>query len=415
VIANPPYGERLGDRQELAGLYTELGEALRRDYPGWQAAVFTGNPDLAGRLGLRPWRSHRLDNGPIPCQLLRFEIGEQPRLELEPGAGMFANRLRKQVRLLGRWARRERVQCYRVYDADLPDYALAVDLYQGEERWVHVQEYAAPGTVDPARAEARRQAALAVIPEVLGVPASRLSFRLRQRQKGGAQYGKSGAGGRLWEVREGSWVFLANFTDYLDTGLFLDQRQTRQLVHRLAADRHFLNLFCYTGTATVAAASGGARTTTSVDLSNTYLDWGRRNLERNGLAGPRHRFVAADCIAWLRGDREEELRWRRYGLILLDPPTFSNSKRMGTSLDVQRDHVELIQRAAALLSPGGILLFCTNRSRFRMDPAALVGLASEDLTAATIPHDFARRPHIHRCWQLERADGRPDPDRPVPG
>jgi 23S rRNA (guanine2445-N2)-methyltransferase / 23S rRNA (guanine2069-N7)-methyltransferase len=196
------------------------------------------------------------------------------------------------------------------------------------------------------------------------VPASQVRYRLRQRQRGRSQYGKTGGTGLLREVHEGDWVFLVNPTDYLDTGLFLDQRLTRQLIHQLARGRHFLNLFAYTGTATVAAASGGARTTVTVDLSRPYLDWARRNLERNGLAGPRHRFVAADCLEWVERGSQDELLRRRYGLIYLDPPTFSNSKRMERTFDVQRDHGRLIRRAAGLLAPDGILLFSCNARRF---------------------------------------------------
>jgi 23S rRNA (guanine2445-N2)-methyltransferase / 23S rRNA (guanine2069-N7)-methyltransferase len=307
---------------------------------------------------------------------------------------MFANRLRKNLRHLGKWARREGVTCYRVYDADLPDYALAIDLYEG---WAHVQEYAAPPIVDLGRAEARLQGALAVIPEVLGIPPKHVALKVRRKQKGLAQYERQAATGELRIVHEGGLRFWVNLTDYLDTGIFLDHRLTRAMIRGLAAGRWFLNLFAYTGSATVYAAAGGAVSTTTVDMSPVYLDWARRNMALNGFAeGPTHRFVRADCLAWLATPRPE-----RYNLIFLDPPTFSNSKRMGErTFDVQRDHATLIRAAAGLLMRGGVLLFSTNFRHFKLNRAALSRLGIEDVSAATIPQDFQRNPRIHSCWKL---------------
>jgi 23S rRNA (guanine2445-N2)-methyltransferase / 23S rRNA (guanine2069-N7)-methyltransferase len=312
------------------------------------------------------------------------------------GAEMFANRLRKNLRLLGKWARREGVSCYRLYDADMPEYALALDLYEG---WAHVQEYAPPGTVDPARAEARLGDALAVIPTVLGIPAGNIVRKVRRRQKGLAQYGRLATVGDFRAIGEGGLRFLVNLTDYLDTGLFLDHRPTRAMIRESAAGRRFLNLFAYTGTASVYAAAGAAVTTTSVDMSRVYLDWARQNMALNGFAeGSAHRFLHADCLRWLEGPHPE-----RYDLIFLDPPTFSTSKRMGgRTFEVQRDHVRLIRAAAGLLAQGGLLLFSTNFRQFRMDRAALPDLLLADISARTIPRDFARTPRIHACWRISR-------------
>ncbi len=309
---------------------------------------------------------------------------------------MFANRLRKNVRHLGKWARRESVTCYRVYDGDLPEYALAVDLYEG---WAHVQEYAAPATVDPARAQARLADAMAVVPDVLGIPADRVVLKIRRRQKGLAQYERQAVIGQFREVREGGLRFLVNLTDYLDTGLFLDHRPTRALIRDTIRGGRFLNLFAYTGTASVYAAAGGAASTTTVDMSSVYLDWARRNMALNGFAeGPPHRFVRADCLAWLATPRPE-----RYHVIFVDPPTFSNSKRMGEdTFEVQRDHVALINAAAKLLARGGVLLFSNNYRHFRMHSTALPGMAVEDISHATIPVDFQRNPRIHTCWRITR-------------
>ncbi len=441
VVANPPYGERLGRDPELPRLYSTLGLALRRAFPGWRAAVFTANAGLQHRLRMVPERSELLYNGALCCRLYTFTMASPRHIEpaaggakvLDPveaaagghdagaeaaGARMFANRLAKNMKSLSRWARRAGIDCYRLYDADLPEFNLAIDLYQGqlyqgESRYVYVQEYEAPRQVDPARAASRLRAALPVIARVLEVPDTRVYFRQRCRQRGAEQYEKLQSHGALYEVREGGCRFLVNLTDYLDTGLFLDHRPTRALIRERAGGRRFLNLFGYTGTATVYAAQGGATSTTTVDLSRTYLDWARRNLELNGITGPEHLLIQADCLAWL----DEAVRTRpaeeRYGLIFADPPTFSNSKRMHATFDVERDHIPLIRAAARLLAPQGVLIFSTNRRQMRLNEPAIaaLGLRIEDLTSSTIPPDFARRPSVHRTWLLSRLSPGPPAER----
>jgi 23S rRNA (guanine2445-N2)-methyltransferase / 23S rRNA (guanine2069-N7)-methyltransferase len=407
VIVNPPYGERLGDAQELETLYAQLGDWLKAHCQGWQAAVFTGNPELGKRMGLRARKVNAFYNGALPCKLLSFSVepayfvdreaiaarARQAMLHraLEAGADTFANRLRKNLRHLGRWARREGISCYRLYDADIPEYAVAVDIY---EQWVHVQEYEAPAAIDPEKARQRLEQLLAVIPAVLEVPEQQVFLKIRRRQRGSSQYQKQASQGRFYEVHEGPCRFLVNFSDYLDTGLFLDHRLTRRLLGELAKERRFLNLFAYTGTATVYAALGGAKTTTSVDQSPTYLDWAQRHLELNGIRGRQQRLIQADCLNWLDKTRE------RFDLIFLDPPTFSNSKRMATTFDVQRDHVKLLRQAVQRLDNGGILIFSTHSRRFKLDQEALADLAIEDITHRTIPKDFARNPRIHQCWRM---------------
>jgi len=247
------------------------------------------------------------------------------------------------------------------------------------------------------------------LPEVLDVPRERVHVRTRRRQKRGAQYEKVAERGEFEVVQEGGLELFVNFTDYLDTGLFLDHRPTRARIRELAAGKTFLNLFAYTATASVFAAAGGARVTTSVDLSRTYLDWAQRNLERNGFGdASRHRLVQADVLEWLE-QRERE----RYDLIFLDPPTLSRSKRMAKELDVQRDHVELIRSALLKLAPNGLLIFSTNFRKFRLDEAGLAGLAFDDVTPATIPKDFARNPRIHRCFEIRVPQGAAKAPRPV--
>jgi 23S rRNA (guanine2445-N2)-methyltransferase / 23S rRNA (guanine2069-N7)-methyltransferase len=400
-VVNPPYGERLGEISRLGTLYRRIGDTLKQRFKGWSGFVFTGNLELAKSIGLHVTRRHVLYNGPIECRLLAIPIEppkpedllaakERPRSE---GAQAFANRLHKDFKHLSKWARREGVTCFRVYDADIPEYALAVDFY---ERWVHVQEYEPPATVDPSRAEARLHEALAEIPEVLGVRASDVFLKVRRKQRGSSQYERLDALGEMHEVGEGGLRFLVNFTDYLDTGLFLDHRQTRQMIRELAKGKDFLNLFGYTGSATVYAASGGASSTTTVDLSNTYLDWAWRNLELNGFANKRNQLVRANVLRWIGEER------RRYGLIFLDPPTFSTSKAMEETWDVQRDYAELLREVSQLLAPGGTLIFSNNFRKFRMDAGSLPELEIEEITRATIPPDYAGNPRIHNCWRVRR-------------
>jgi 23S rRNA (guanine2445-N2)-methyltransferase / 23S rRNA (guanine2069-N7)-methyltransferase len=429
LAVNPPYGERLGDVEALQRVYALLGEKLKAGYTGWQAAVLTGNPPLGREILIKAKRTHTMYNGPLECRLLRFDVepkhfeqrhvrGALPAPDAaaraRPGAAMFANRLRKNVASLGDWARKEDIACYRVYDADMPEYAFSIDLYAASlaadaPRFAYVQEYAPPATVDIEKARGRRAEAFSVLPEVLGVPRERVHVRTRRKQKGGAQYEKLAERGEFQIAGEGGLELLVNFTDYLDTGLFLDHRPTRARIRELAAGKSFLNLFAYTATASVFAAAGGARTTTSIDLSHTYLDWARHNLERNGFGDERrHRLLQADVLAWL-----EEPQPERFDLIFLDPPTLSRSKRMAKELDVQRDHVELIRSTLLKLAPNGLLIFSTNFRKFRLDEAALAGLAVTDVTPATIPKDFARNPRIHRCYEIRVAPGAVKAPRPV--
>jgi 23S rRNA (guanine2445-N2)-methyltransferase / 23S rRNA (guanine2069-N7)-methyltransferase len=417
LCTNPPYGVRLQDLEAARAVHRELGEVLRERFHGWQAALLTGAPQLGMELGIRAARTHTLWNGPIECRLLRMSVEsaslrrpgslarEDSPLRDTPGARMFANRLAKNLKRLRSWADRTGVSCYRLYDADMPEYAFAIDLYrtvEPDESWLYVQEYAAPSNIEEEAVRRRRGEALSALPGVTGVPAERIKLRTRRRTPRGEQYRKVGEGGRFHTVLEGGLRFLVNFDEYLDTGLFLDHRLTRARLREEASGRRFLNLFAYTGTATVYAAAGGAAASTSVDMSRTYLDWAQRNLALNEIAtkGRAHEFVQADCMEWLRdGARAQE----RYGLIFLDPPTFSNSKRMQGVLDMERDHPVLIDACVRLLAPGGLLVFSTNAQRFRLDPALAQRHAIRDISAATLPQDFERNPRIHRCFEVRQA------------
>jgi len=322
-------------------------------------------------------------------------------------AAMFANRLEKRWRHLRKWARREGVSCYRLYDRDIPEVPLACDLYEEDETgnaFLHIALYERPYEKELSAEEAWLDAMRLAAADVLGVPGERVFTKLRRRQRGeDAQYERVSARSVRVVVREGGSRFLVNLSDYLDTGLFLDHRPARLMVRAEAERKRVLNLFCYTGAFSVHAGAGGARAVTSVDLSKTYLAWAGENLALNGLDVERNPLVHADVRAFLSRARSSGERW---DLVVLDPPTFSNSKRAPDSLDVNRDWPELCRSALAVLSPGGAVLFSTNSRTLRFDPALIGGAIAregssiEDLSEASVPEDFRNR-RAHRLWRLE--------------
>ncbi|MBL4819959.1 MAG: bifunctional 23S rRNA (guanine(2069)-N(7))-methyltransferase RlmK/23S rRNA (guanine(2445)-N(2))-methyltransferase RlmL [Gammaproteobacteria bacterium] len=310
---------------------------------------------------------------------------------LDAGAQMLANRLRKNLRTIGKWARQQGHDCYRLYDADMPEFSFAIDCY-GDR--VHMQEYRAPDSIPQQKAALHRQQAIMAVTEVLGLDESQLILKTRQRQKGKNQYDTITTEGEDFVVTEGHARFWVNLERYLDTGLFLDHRPMRRFIFENAASKRFLNLFCYTATASVHAALGGAASSLSIDLSNTYLDWSRRNFALNNLERSKHKLIQKDCIAYLRNSSDV------FDLIFLDPPTFSNSKRTDNVLDIQRDHVELIENSMRLLSPGGLLIFSTNRRRFVLELSLPGKYQVEDYTKRSIDRDFQRKSSIHQVWLL---------------
>jgi 23S rRNA (guanine2445-N2)-methyltransferase / 23S rRNA (guanine2069-N7)-methyltransferase len=327
------------------------------------------------------------------------EVSEDKNAE-RVGAVDFANRLKKNFMKLSKWAKQNAITCYRIYDADLPEYAAAIDIYAGEQTWINVQEYEPPKTIDQHKADQRLAGLLSEIPQVLGVDNAQVFLKIRKKQRSTDQYEKHDDQGRFHIIEEGGCKLWVNFEDYLDTGLFLDHRPIRKLIQQQANNKRFLNLFAYTGSATVHAAMGGAKSTTTVDMSNTYIEWAKKNMALNKNAGE-HEFIQADCLDWLNTEANEADR-KQYDLIFLDPPTFSNSKRMDDVFDIQNDHVQLIKNATALLADNGVLYFSTNFRRFKMELSALSDLVIEDISASTIPEDFLRNPRIHYCWKISK-------------
>ncbi|QNS15917.1 bifunctional 23S rRNA (guanine(2069)-N(7))-methyltransferase RlmK/23S rRNA (guanine(2445)-N(2))-methyltransferase RlmL [Mannheimia bovis] len=401
VVCNPPYGERLGTTPALIALYSVFGQRLKQQFAGWNASIFSGEPELLNCLRLRSARQFKAKNGPLDCVQKNYLISENNKrsdltenLQFEQNAQVapdFANRLAKNIKKVEKWAKQQGIDAYRLYDADLPEYNLAVDRY-GDH--IVVQEYQAPKNIDEQKARQRLLDAVSATLSVTGVETNKLVLKVRQKQKGTNQYEKLANKGDYFFVNEYGAKLWVNLTDYLDTGLFLDHRLTRKMVGEMAKGKTFLNLFAYTGSATVHAALNGAKSTTTVDMSNTYLNWAEQNLELNNLSLRNNRLFQADCLQWLAECRE------RFELIFVDPPTFSNSKRMENSWDVQRDHIELMKQLKRILTTDGTIVFSNNKRGFKMDFDGLaeLGLQAENISHKTLSLDFERNPQIHNCW-----------------
>ena len=405
MICNPPYGERLGEIDALKRDYQTLGRVAKGELPGWTLGVFTANAELGKELRLRSKKTYKLFNGSLPSQLQLFDLvgGEQVLRKdndeldydapLSEGAQMVYNRITKNQKRLSKWLKKEAISSYRIYDADMPEYAAAIDVY-GD--YIHIQEYQAPKTVNENKAQKRFQEIVRAVTKYFDVSEREIAIKVRKRNKGKSQYEKLFATNAIppFEVQEGQAHFLINLNDYLDSGLFLDHRPLRKTIAQTARGKTFLNLFCYTASATVHAALGGAESSVSVDMSNTYLEWAKNNFSRNNISLQKHQLVREDCFKWLEACRQG------FDMIMLDPPSFSNSKKMDDVLDVQRDHVKLIQRCMDILNPGGVLYFSTNLRSFKMDSEALDKFNIKDISTATLDPDFKQNPKIHYCWEI---------------
>ncbi|HGW1846435.1 TPA: bifunctional 23S rRNA (guanine(2069)-N(7))-methyltransferase RlmK/23S rRNA (guanine(2445)-N(2))-methyltransferase RlmL [Klebsiella pneumoniae] len=396
VISNPPYGERLESEPALIALHSLLGRIMKSQFGGWNLSVFSASPELLSCLQLRADKQFKAKNGPLDCVQKNYHLAESEGGKPAMLAEDFANRLRKNLKKFEKWARQEGIECYRLYDADLPEYNVAIDRYAD---WVVVQEYAPPKTVDAHKARQRLFDIIAATIALLDMAPNKLVLKTRERQKGKNQYQKMAEKGDFIEVQEYNARLWVNLTDYLDTGLFLDHRIARRMLGQMSKGKDFLNLFSYTGSASVHAGLGGARSTTTVDMSRTYLEWAERNLRLNGLTGRAHRLMQADVLGWLRESTEQ------FDLIFIDPPTFSNSKRMEDAFDVQRDHIRLMTDLKRLLRKGGTIMFSNNKRGFRMDHDGLaaLGLKAQEISQKTLSQDFARNRQIHNCWLITAA------------
>ena len=439
VVGNPPYGVRLMAR-DLDVFYGALQKGLDALPDAWTLTVITPDIHFDDYIGATPFTESAVYNGALETTVRTYQLGqaEHKTLSLVSLSGrdvvvpvlsdhpdQFAARLRKNAKARRKWAEQNQVLAFRLYDADLPDYAVAIDLFLASEevRATHIErafdvpyllisEYQAPKSIDPHKAYRRFEDTVRIAAAVLEIPRDQVFTRVRKQAKGGGQYARGRTLPKPVLTQESGLTFELDLASYLDVGLFLDHRITRRFIATQAKDKDVLNLFAYTGSASVYAAAGGAKSVTTVDLSQTYLDWAKRNMVRNGFTGSAYRFIKEDVRAWVRAEKDPRQakggRIRRYDLIFVDPPTFSNSKAMGKlTWDIQRDHFYLLRDVSKLLRPGGIIIFSGNLRSFKLDEAALVeqGFTVRDITAKTIPEDFARNPKIHFCYVLQKTDG----------
>ncbi|MCL1076881.1 bifunctional 23S rRNA (guanine(2069)-N(7))-methyltransferase RlmK/23S rRNA (guanine(2445)-N(2))-methyltransferase RlmL [Parashewanella spongiae] len=407
LVSNPPYGERLGKVTGLLQLYYKLGEHFKFTFGGWKLALLCSEIELLSALKLKADRQLKMFNGAMECgfnlytmhatstrrERTETKVNDTAEVSIANVAPDFCNRIKKNLKQLNKWAKKEGIDSYRIYDADLPDYNVAIDKYLNH---LVVQEYAAPIEIPESVTKRRISDILLVLPQLTDVAPNNIVVKTRSRQKGSNQYQKRNQDKVELITTEYNAKFKLNLSGYLDTGLFLDHRLTRRLVGDKSKNRHVLNLFAYTGTASVHAALGGAKSVTTVDMSHTYLLWAEENFKLNGIYGNQYHFEQADCLQWIKESEEQ------FDLIFIDPPTFSNSKRMEDSFEVERDHVELLTDLMKLLMPDGEIIFSNNKRKFKMDIEALakIGIKVENLDAKTLPLDYKRNPQIHNTWLL---------------
>jgi len=403
ILFNPPYGERIGELPELVESFVLFGQKLKAQFIDWRVAILTANIDLLAMLKLSSFKRYKFKNGPLDCQLALYNVDEKqlskdavnPQSNFAEEDSAFANRLKKNRKGLKGWLKSSQIDCYRLYDADIPEYNVAVDIY-GE--YLVIQEYAAPKTIEADKANKRLQEVIYWAPKVLEIPTDKVVLKTRAKQKGSNQYQRLDKSKQSITLNEHGALFKINLWDYLDTGLFLDHRKTRQIVAKKAKGKSLLNLFAYTGSVSVQAAIHGASEITTVDMSNTYLNWAQDNFALNKLSGHKYQFIQADCLDWLKKNT------KAFDVVFIDPPTFSNSKRMEDSFDVQRDHITLITDALKSLADGGEIFFTNNKRNFKMDFDAIekLGLQAKAMSDITRDKDFARNKHIHNSWSITR-------------
>ncbi|WP_394132800.1 bifunctional 23S rRNA (guanine(2069)-N(7))-methyltransferase RlmK/23S rRNA (guanine(2445)-N(2))-methyltransferase RlmL [Shewanella maritima] len=407
LISNPPYGERLGSITELLQLYYQLGDNFKKSFGGWKVAMLCSDVELISSLKLKADKQMKMFNGALECAFNLYTLHAKSTRRNAPQlpdgvdvgdiAPAFANRIRKNMKQLNKWAKKEGIDSFRIYDADLPEYNVAIDKYVD---YVVIQEYSAPATIPEAVTKRRISDVLLALPNALGISPDNITLKTRERQKGTSQYQKLDEQKLEVITQEYNARFKLNLTGYLDTGLFLDHRVTRKLVGKKSSGKHVLNLFSYTGSASVHAALGGASSVTTVDMSNTYLTWAKENFAINGLANKKYQFVQADCLQWIKDNDDKQ-----FDLIFIDPPTFSNSKRMEDSWDVQRDHLAMLTDLIKLLAPNGEIIFSNNKRKFKMDVDGLnkLGVKVSNIDDQCLPLDYKRNPHIHNVWQITHA------------
>jgi len=438
IAVNLPYGMRLGEEEDLSSLYRLAGEKFKNLFEGWKVLALSGSEELSRELGMKPLQVNTVYNGPIKCVSGIFAVSTRYREQAEntdrSGASsetlpagstaeparsdeqlsetagqksgtalkeksvfysqMLANRLKKNIRSLKKWKEKEGISSYRIYDADMPEYAAAIDIY--EDSHLHIQEYAPPSEIPESKSEKRFQDIVYTAEKITGIPRKEISLRQRKRQKEGNRYSRISSAGKFDIIKEGGLSFYVNYHDYLDTGIFLDHRIIRNMIREISSGKKFLNLFSYTGTASVYAAKGGASLTVSVDSNSTYCEWTERNFKENNLSLSVNKIIKSDYMEFLENDRG------KYDIIFIDPPTFSNSKSRKDIFVIQDDHAVLIRKSSEKLAENGIIIFSSNFKKFKLDDSIVENFIVEDITEKTVSPDFSRRGFSRKCWIISK-------------
>lgn len=423
VITSPPYDDHSRSRRTMWDFYRSFPDIFRQ-LPTWSHFILTAFPEFERAMGQEANRRRKMYNGRVECHYYQFhgppppkaddpkqeveeEVVPKPRPVIQPAFGglddkareqaqLLKSRLSKRARHFRRWPKRG-IYCYRLYDRDIPEIPLVIDLYHD---YLHITDYERPHDRTPAQYADWLDHMCEAAREVLEIPEGQMYVKHRARQIGTTQHEKVADDSHIITVEEGGLKFEVNLSDYVDTGLFLDHRNLRSQFRDEASGKRVLNLFCYTGAFSVYAAAGGATSTTSVDLNANYLDWAGRNFQLNRLSIAKHHFVNSDVMQYLR----KQIAGAKFDLAIVDVPTFSNSKKTDDVFDVQHDHVELILRTLDLMSPGAVLYFSNNFRRFKLDEEALAGLSIREISKHTVPEDF-RNQRIHRCWRIAKPGG----------
>lgn len=415
IAVNPPYGERMGDLRQAQIICRQIGIEFPKRFPNWKMALFAGSKELSMATGLRPYKTNPLKNGTIESILACYDFSDiqeeqESNAKASEGQAMFINRLKKKQRQLNAWIKNNRISCYRLYDADMPEYAVAIDSYDTQEEGLHIviAEYAPPPTVPQQARNRRLNLILEAVPSFFQLSPDKIHLKVRKKQKGTTQYEKSRTQFNFYTVIEEGIQFKVDFDRYLDTGLFLDHRPVRKLIKNILLEKGskkknqplaFLNLFSYTCSASLYAASAKAQTV-NVDLSKTYLEWGKDNFQLNRLSLKPHRFVQSDIFEFL--DTEKG----KYDLIYIDPPTFSNSKKTEKDFSVELDYFSLLDKAEKLLAPDGEILFSNNFRKFKLDHNKLSAFFISEISETTIDPDFLGNKKIHQAWRLKKKNNR---------
>lgn len=393
LLSNPPYGEREQTESQLVGLYVQLSMISKKYFKNWQLSVFSSSNFLLNFLQMQSHKEYILRNGALNCTQKNYKIFLHSSIT---ESDEFQNRLTKNFKKLNNWTQQENIECFRVYNADLPNYNIIIDIYK---KWIVLQEYKAPKIINYKKAHKRLCNAIYHTKEILSININNIILKIRQKNKNKTQYQKLFNQNNFIEIKEHHAKFLVNLTDYLDTGLFLEKRLIRKLIGKMSKGKDFLNLFSYTGTATVYAGLGNANSTTSIDISNTYIQWSIRNMSINNLSGSKHNFIQTNCLNWIKTTN------KKFDLIFINPPTFSNSKKMNKSFELKRDFFHLIKDLKRILRQDGNIIFSSSTHNFKINLDVLdkIKLYAKNITKKTQSKDYINDSKIYHSWIIKHS------------